>query len=226
MAETLALEIVTPEGVKLTQSVEIFTAPGVNGEFGVMPRHRPMLAALTAGIVTFTRAGVLEAVAIGPGFAEVADDHAVVLTDHFTTKADIDPVRVRLELKEVDEALDHFAGDPKSPEYGAPRRARALGCDAARALRRPAAAPHPHAKRARAEPNRNVPRPRFGHGTRRRRLLSGVHFGRGTRRHRAPIDLHSSAGASVAGVTAKARSSSRWPSSATRMRHGPGRSPG
>jgi F-type H+-transporting ATPase subunit epsilon len=119
MAETLDLEIVTPEGVKLTQSVEIFTAPGVNGEFGVMPRHRPMLAALTAGLVTYTRAGVLESVAIGPGFAEVADDRAVVLTDHFTTKDEIDPVKVRLELKEVDHEIDHFAGDPNGPEYGA-----------------------------------------------------------------------------------------------------------
>jgi F-type H+-transporting ATPase subunit epsilon len=119
MAETLDLEIVTPDGVKLTQSVEIFTAPGVNGEFGVMPRHRPMLAALTAGIVTYTRSGVMESVAIGPGFAEIADDRAVVLTDHFTTKGDIDPVKVRLELKEADDELDHFVGDPNGPEYGA-----------------------------------------------------------------------------------------------------------
>jgi F-type H+-transporting ATPase subunit epsilon len=119
MAETLALEIVTPDGVKLTETVEIFTAPGVNGEFGVMPRHQPMLAALTAGIVTYTHAGMLEAVAIGPGFAELADDKAVILTDHFTTKADIDPVKVRLELKQVDEQLDHFAGDPNQAEYAA-----------------------------------------------------------------------------------------------------------
>jgi F-type H+-transporting ATPase subunit epsilon len=119
MAETLDLEIVTPEGVKLTQAVEIFTAPGVDGEFGVMPRHRPMLSALTAGLVTYTRAGVLETVAIGPGFVEVADDRAVVLTNHFTTKDAIDPVKVRLELKEVDDVLDHFGGDPNGPEYGA-----------------------------------------------------------------------------------------------------------
>jgi F-type H+-transporting ATPase subunit epsilon len=119
MAETLDLEIVTPDGVKLTQSVEIFTAPGVHGEFGVMPRHRPMLAALTAGIVTYTRAGVMESVAIGPGFAEIANDKAVVLTDHFSTKGEIDPVKVRLELKAADDELDHFAGDPNGPEYGA-----------------------------------------------------------------------------------------------------------
>ncbi|HEV8550243.1 MAG TPA: ATP synthase F1 subunit epsilon [Polyangiaceae bacterium] len=119
MADTLALEIVTPEGVKLTESVEIFTAPGVNGEFGVMPRHRPMLAALTAGIVTYTRAGLLESVAIGPGFAELADDKAVILTAHFTTKSEVDPVKVRLELKEVDAELDGWKGDPNQPEYAA-----------------------------------------------------------------------------------------------------------
>jgi F-type H+-transporting ATPase subunit epsilon len=119
MAETLSLEIVTPDGVKLTEAVDMLTAPGVDGEFGVLPRHRPLLAALTAGIVTYTKGSVTESVAIGPGFAEVADDRAVVLTDHFVTKADIDPVRVRLELKEVDAELDHFAGDPSSPEYAA-----------------------------------------------------------------------------------------------------------
>jgi F-type H+-transporting ATPase subunit epsilon len=119
MAETLALEIVTPDGVKLAQPVEIFTAPGVSGEFGVMPRHRPMLAALTAGIVTYTHGGVMESVAVGPGFAEVADDRAVLITLHFTTKGEIDPVQVRLELKDVDGQLDQFAGDPNGLEYGA-----------------------------------------------------------------------------------------------------------
>lgn len=119
MAETLSLEIVTPEGVKLSESVDMVTAPGVDGEFGVLPRHRPLLAALTSGIVTFTKGGVAESVAIGPGFAEVSDDRAVVLTNHFVTKDGVDAVRVRLELKEVDAELEHFTGDPNSPEYAA-----------------------------------------------------------------------------------------------------------
>ena len=119
MAETLSFEIVTPDGVKLTETIDMFTAPGVDGEFGVLPRHRPLLAALTAGIVTYTKGGATESVAIGPGFAEVADDRATLLTDKYASKDDIDPVRVRLELKEVDEELDHFAGDPTGPEYAA-----------------------------------------------------------------------------------------------------------
>ena len=50
-------------------------------------------------------------------FVEVAGDKALLLTDRFITKDDIDAVRTRLELKEVDDALDHFKGDPDSAEY-------------------------------------------------------------------------------------------------------------
>jgi F-type H+-transporting ATPase subunit epsilon len=118
MAETIALEVVTPDGIKLAEEVNEFTAPSVEGEFGVLPSHRPLLAALTTGIVTYIKNGEKTAVAVGPGFAEVADDKAVLLTDRFIRKEDIDPVRVRLDLKEADEALDHFEGDRTGPEYG------------------------------------------------------------------------------------------------------------
>nr|PZN22409.1 MAG: hypothetical protein DIU78_15735 [Pseudomonadota bacterium] len=57
MADTLSLEIVTPEGIKLSEKVSELTAPSVDGEFGVLPGHRPMLAALTSGIVTYVKNG-------------------------------------------------------------------------------------------------------------------------------------------------------------------------
>jgi F-type H+-transporting ATPase subunit epsilon len=119
VAETLKLEIVTPDGVKLAETVEQLTAPGAEGEFGVLPQHAPLLTALIAGIVTYTQGGQTHAVAIGSGFAEIHADRAVLLTSKFVTKETLDPVRVRLELKEVDEELDHFTGDPSSPEYAA-----------------------------------------------------------------------------------------------------------
>jgi F-type H+-transporting ATPase subunit epsilon len=118
MADTIALEIVTPDGVKLSEQVSELTAPSVNGEFGVLPGHRSMLAALTTGIVSYIQAGEKHEVAIGAGFAEVSDDHALLLTDRFIRKPDIDPVLVRKDLKELDEALDKFEGDFKGPEYG------------------------------------------------------------------------------------------------------------
>jgi len=119
MADTLSLEIVTPDGVKLTEQVSELTAPSIDGEFGVLPGHQAMLAALTTGIVTLSTKGSSEktAVAVGRGFFEITDDHAVILTDKFVRKPDIDPVLVRKELKEVDEALDAFGGDRNAPEF-------------------------------------------------------------------------------------------------------------
>lgn len=117
MADTIALEIVTPDGLKLKEAVNELTAPSVQGEFGVLPQHRPMLAALATGIVTYIQNGKSQSVAVGPGFVEIAADKALLLTDRFVKKEDLDPVRARLDLKEADEQLDHFKGDPDSAEY-------------------------------------------------------------------------------------------------------------
>src|SRR5688500_15117317 len=104
------LQIVTPEGVKLTASVSEFTAPSTEGEFGVLPSHRPLLAALKTGIVRFTEGNEKVAVAVGPGFAEVIDDRAVLLTQKFMRKEDVDPVIARRDLKNAEEALAKFTG--------------------------------------------------------------------------------------------------------------------
>lgn len=117
MAATIQLEIVTPEGHKLNDRVDEFTARSTQGEFGVLPGHQPLAAALATGIVSFRKGGETTKVAVGAGFVEVSHDRAVLLTNHYCEKPDVDPVRVRLELKHADEALDAFDGDLNSGEY-------------------------------------------------------------------------------------------------------------
>lgn len=111
-AATIQLEIVTPEGVRLRADVLELTAPSVKGEFGILPEHRPLLAALRTGIVTYRTADATTSVAVGPGFAKVVDDKAVILTDKFIEKADVDPIVARKDLKEADEALTVLSGQP------------------------------------------------------------------------------------------------------------------
>jgi F-type H+-transporting ATPase subunit epsilon len=113
----ITLEIVTPQGVALRQEVDDVQAPSVDGEFGVLPGHLPLLAALRTGVVSFHHGGEETRVAVGDGFVEVSDDKALLLTDQYTTKDAIDVVRVRLDLKEADEALDKYTGVPGSPEW-------------------------------------------------------------------------------------------------------------
>jgi F-type H+-transporting ATPase subunit epsilon len=117
MAESIKLEIVTPEGVKLSAHTSELTAPSVDGEFGVLPGHRPLLAALRTGIVSYRESGTERRVAVGDGFVEVFADSARVLTTRFIAPEDVDPVRARLELKEADDALEAYSGDPGDPGY-------------------------------------------------------------------------------------------------------------
>jgi ATP synthase F1 epsilon subunit len=98
-------------------AVDGLTAPSVDGEFGVLPGHRPLLAALKTGIVSYDKEGEHVALAVGPGFVEVSEDKALLLTDSFIKKEDVDPVQTRLDLKEADEALEQFAGEPGSSEH-------------------------------------------------------------------------------------------------------------
>ena len=103
MADTILLEIVTPTGVALREQVTDVTAPSVAGEFGVLPGHLPLLAALRTGLVTYHQNGQEHRLAVHHGFVEVANDTALLLTERFAMKDDVDVVRVRRRLKEVEE---------------------------------------------------------------------------------------------------------------------------
>jgi F-type H+-transporting ATPase subunit epsilon len=116
--QLIALEVVTPDGVAMRESVEELTAPSVDGDFGVLPGHRPLLAALRTGIATYRASGSDVSIAVGPGFAEVTGDKVVLLTDRFCRREDIDVVLVRQELKQADDELDAFAGELGGTEHG------------------------------------------------------------------------------------------------------------
>jgi F-type H+-transporting ATPase subunit epsilon len=101
MADKLQLEIVTPKGRALTVAADEVTAPSVDGEFGVMPGHLPLLAALRTGIVSYRIGGETKKCAVGPGFAEAGPDKVAILTDEYVEREQIDPVLVRKELQEI-----------------------------------------------------------------------------------------------------------------------------
>jgi F-type H+-transporting ATPase subunit epsilon len=114
-ADTILLEIVTPTGVALHERVTEVTAPSVAGEFGVLPGHLPVLAALRTGLVSFKKDGKETRLAVHHGFVEIAHDVALLLTERFVKKDDVDVVKVRHRLKEVDAQLDPWQGELTDP---------------------------------------------------------------------------------------------------------------
>ena len=105
-ADKIDLEIVTPKGKALAVSVDEVTAPSVKGEFGVLPGHLPVVAALRTGIVTYRIGTESKRVAVGSGFAEAGQNKLLILAEEFSERAQIDPVLVTRELSEVQVKLD------------------------------------------------------------------------------------------------------------------------
>jgi F-type H+-transporting ATPase subunit epsilon len=101
MADKIDLEIVTPKGRALHESVDEVTAPSVQGEFGVLPGHLPMVAALRPGIITYRQGNESKKVAVSAGFAEAGQNKLLILADDFAERASIDPVVLHKELKEL-----------------------------------------------------------------------------------------------------------------------------
>ena len=77
---TLRLEIVTPEAIAYSEDVDFVTLPGPEGEFGVYPRHVPLLTAIRPGELRVLKDGRETFLAIGEGFAEIRADAVSVLT--------------------------------------------------------------------------------------------------------------------------------------------------
>ena len=90
MADTLKLEIVTPETTIYSEDVEMATLPGSEGEAGIYPNHVPLMTRVQAGEIIVNRGGTEEVVAIGEGFAEITGEHVAILTDNAANSADID----------------------------------------------------------------------------------------------------------------------------------------
>ncbi len=111
----IQLEIVTPKGVVLSKQVEEVIAPSVAGEFGVLPGHLPLLAALATGLVHYRLDDELIDVGVGVGFVEVLHDRTLLLTDRFITKDEVDVLAVRERLAEVDEELHDWQGELNDP---------------------------------------------------------------------------------------------------------------
>ncbi len=112
MVDKIQLEIVTPRGRALAASVDEVTAPSVNGEFGVLPGHLPLLAALRTGIVSYRMGTETTRVAVGAGFAEAGPEKLVILTDEYAERAQLDPVLIRKELAEVEQKLAKLESVP------------------------------------------------------------------------------------------------------------------
>lgn len=101
----LHLEVVTPEGTKLSEDVSEITAPGVMGELGILENHIPVLTVLDVGKLTLKTTEATTVLAINGGYLEVDNNRLIVITETAESKADIDVERARAAIQKAEEAM-------------------------------------------------------------------------------------------------------------------------
>jgi F-type H+-transporting ATPase subunit epsilon len=99
MAEKINLEVVTPKGAIVSEEVDIVTAPGFAGEFGVLANHAPFLSTIKIGTLRYKKDGTEEELMVSGGFCEVSNNKITFLVESAERGHEIDADRA-LQAKE------------------------------------------------------------------------------------------------------------------------------
>ena len=99
MAEKINLEVVTPKGAIVSEDVDIVTAPGIAGEFGVLANHAPFLSTIKIGTLRYKKDGTENELMVSGGFCEVSNNKITFLVESAERGHEIDVDRA-LQAKE------------------------------------------------------------------------------------------------------------------------------
>ena len=113
MANTLKLEVVTPEAVALSEDVDMVTLPGVEGEMGIYPQHVPLLTQLAPGIVVAHKGDQVFTFAVSEGFVEITGNRVSLLTD-LAVSADADEAEAEAARKRAEARLRERTGSEQT----------------------------------------------------------------------------------------------------------------
>ncbi|QRN84988.1 F0F1 ATP synthase subunit epsilon [Clostridia bacterium] len=93
--DKLLLEIVSADKLFLRKEVDAVRAPGIEGDFGILAGHAPMIACIDIGVLRYRLNEKMTKVAVGGGFLEIFENKVSVLVDTAESREDIDVARAR-----------------------------------------------------------------------------------------------------------------------------------
>jgi len=99
MAESIELELATPERAMVSEQVTDVQVPGQDGYLGILPGHAPLLSLLGAGSLSYATGGERRFLAVQFGLVEVLPGQVRVLANLAERAEDIDVARARGDLE-------------------------------------------------------------------------------------------------------------------------------
>ena len=126
MAETIELELATPERRMVSEQVTDLRVPGLDGYLGILPGHAPLLSLLGCGALSYAAGGARRYLAVQGGQLEVLPGQVRVLADAAERAEDIDLAKARAELERAQKELrNSVTGETSSAALNAVALAQA-----------------------------------------------------------------------------------------------------
>ena len=107
---TFHFDLVSPEKLAFAGEVDQVDVPGVEGDFGVLAGHAPVVAAVRPGILTIIAGGERQKVIVLGGLAEMSDKGLTVLADVATSLQDVDRAQFAETIAEMEAKLAEKEG--------------------------------------------------------------------------------------------------------------------
>lgn len=111
MADKIKLEVLTPERLVLSESVDEVVIPGLGGELGILPNHTALISQLKTGILTYRTGAEKRQMHVSGGFAEVLPDQVSVMSDVAERPEEIDLERARRAFERAEQIISRNGED-------------------------------------------------------------------------------------------------------------------
>ena len=94
MAETMRLEIITPQATVFSEDVTMVTLPVITGQIGVYPQHVRLITQIVPGEMIVNRNNEETFFALGEGLVEIDPARVSIVTDMAIPSDRIDEAKV------------------------------------------------------------------------------------------------------------------------------------
>ena len=107
---TFHFDLVSPEKLAFSGEVDQVDVPGLEGDFGVLAGHAPIVAAVRPGILTITTDGAHQKIIVLGGLAEMSEKGLTVLANTATSTEELDRAQFAAEISEMEAKLAEKEG--------------------------------------------------------------------------------------------------------------------
>jgi F-type H+-transporting ATPase subunit epsilon len=86
----VVFELVTPTALAISEDVDMVVVPGIEGDFGILPGHTPVLTTIRPGVISiYTGGAITKSLFVEGGFAEANPEGCTVLAEGATDISEI-----------------------------------------------------------------------------------------------------------------------------------------